>query len=89
VYWPAKAILDQFGQVADVVNVRMGKKHGVNLGRVNEVGYGLPVLEPVGLGALKQAAVHKQGAAMRFQQMAGAGYGARRAKEADSCHGVP
>ncbi len=66
----AKALFDQQGQVAGVVQVRMGQDEGIHRGRHNR--QRVPVAQPQLLVALEQAAIDHQRRALMAQQVLGA-----------------
>ena len=76
-----EAVLDEAGEVADVVDVGVGEDDGVDGGGLD--GEGVPVLEAVFLGALEEAAIDEDAAAAGFEEVAGAGDGAGGAEEAE------
>jgi hypothetical protein len=83
------AVARQQRQVAAVVQLRMGKHHGVNL--VRRDGQWLPVAQAQQLVALEQPAVEQQAVAVVADEVFGAGDGAGPAQkgDADGHGGVP
>ena len=75
------AISRQQGQVAAVVQVRVGQHHGIDL--VGRERQGLPVAQAQLLVALEQAAIHQHAVAVVAHQVFGAGDGARAAQKSD------
>ena len=82
---PLEPRLDQLGQQAGVIDVRMGQEHAVDSRRIERKG--LMVEGPQGLGTLKHAAINQEAAVIRPQQGAEAGHAARCAVEGQGQHG--
>src|SRR5262249_48155506 len=74
-----EAVLDEPGQVAAVIQVRVGEDHRVDGARGHRER--LPVAGPKLLQALKQAAVHQNPAAGDVEEVLGAGDGAGGAQK--------
>ena len=73
----AEALLDELGQEAAVVYMGVREHDGVDVARVEKKLFFIECFDQ--LGALEHAAVHQHFLFAYFNQIAGAGYGARSA----------
>src|SRR2546422_930421 len=80
----AKPVLDQAGDVTDVVKVRVRQDEPLNAGRWD--GKRFPVALAQLLFPLEKAAVNHQALACGFEEVLGAGYCSRSAEKSQSCH---